>query len=113
MLRVSLVIAFLIGVGIASGSSFAQLSTRLLIKLIPPDFPTRVVMGPHWTIYLDGIIDDGAAERFAEEITKNGVNQGDVFLNSPGGNLLAGMKLGRLIRKHGLITHIAKYPFMG
>jgi len=108
MLRGSFVMAFLIGVRIAFGSSSAQSATKLLIKFIPPDFPTQVALGPHWTVYLDGIIDDDAAERFAEEIAKNGVNQGDVFLNSPGGNLLAGMKLGRLIRKHGLITHIAK-----
>ena len=32
-----------------------------------------------------------------------------VWLNSPGGNLFAGMQLGRIIRKHGAWTYIINY----
>ena len=32
-----------------------------------------------------------------------------LILNSPGGNLAGGLQLGRLIRKHGLNTHIASF----
>ena len=31
-----------------------------------------------------------------------------VYLNSPGGNLYAGMELGRVIRKNGLYTAVGK-----
>ena len=34
-----------------------------------------------------------------------------VALNSPGGNLYAGLELGRLIREAGLNTSVEKYPF--
>jgi len=56
-------------------------------------------------VYLDGTIDAGAPDRLsaALEETRGKVA---VWLNSPGGNLFAGMQLGRVIRKHGASTHI-------
>ena len=56
-------------------------------------------------VYLDGQIDAGAPGRLAEAL--RGVEgRVAIWLNSPGGNLFAGMQLGRLIRKHGASTHI-------
>src|SRR4029453_10003342 len=56
-------------------------------------------------LYLDGRIDAGAPERLTKALdTING--RIAIWLNSPGGNLFAGMQLGRVIRKHGASTHI-------
>jgi hypothetical protein len=56
-------------------------------------------------VYLDGRIDAGAPERLTKALeTING--RIAIWLNSPGGNLFAGMQLGRVIRKHGASTHI-------
>jgi hypothetical protein len=56
-------------------------------------------------VYLSGRIDDGAPGRLAKAL--RGVEgKIAVWLNSPGGNLFAGMQLGRMIRKHGASTHI-------
>jgi hypothetical protein len=56
-------------------------------------------------VYLDGRIDAGAPDRLstALEGVKGTIA---IWLNSPGGNLFAGMKLGRIIRQHGAETHI-------
>ena len=51
----------------------------------------------------------GSDERLKQFLLKNNVpNWSLLFLNSPGGNLLAGMKLGKVIRKWELFTHIGK-----
>jgi hypothetical protein len=56
-------------------------------------------------VYLDGRIDAGAPARLAQAL--EGVDgRIAIWLNSPGGNLFAGMQLGRVIRKHGASTHI-------
>ena len=59
-------------------------------------------------VYLDGPIDAGAPDRLTKAL--DGVNgKIAVWLNSPGGNLFAGMQLGRIIRTHGASTHIINY----
>ena len=59
-------------------------------------------------VYLDGRIDADAPRRLSEAL--EGVDgKIAVWLNSPGGNLFAGMELGRIIRAHGASTHIIDY----
>jgi hypothetical protein len=56
-------------------------------------------------VYLDGRIDVGAPDRLAKAL--GGIKgQIAIWLNSPGGNLFAGMQLGRVIREHGAWTYI-------
>ena len=56
-------------------------------------------------VYLDGRIDAGAPDRLSRAL--DGVKgKTAIWLNSPGGNLFAGMQLGRIIRRHGASTHI-------
>ena len=56
-------------------------------------------------VYLDGPIDAGAPGRLGAAL--DGINgQIAIWLNSPGGNLFAGMQLGRVIRKRGASTYI-------
>ena len=59
-----------------------------------------------WNIVLDGVIDSGAPARVAEALKMASSDGADVYINSPGGNLLAGMQIGRLIRRAGANTHI-------
>jgi hypothetical protein len=59
-------------------------------------------------VYLDGRIDADAPRRLGEAL--DGVEgKIAVWLNSPGGNLFAGMELGRIIRKRGASTHIVDH----
>jgi len=56
-------------------------------------------------VYLDGRIDAEAPERLTRAL--DGIKgRISIWLNSPGGNLFAGMQLGRVIREHGASTHI-------
>jgi hypothetical protein len=59
-------------------------------------------------VYLDGQIDPGAPDRLAKAL--EGIEgRIAIWLNSPGGNLFAGMQLGRLIREHGAWTYIVDF----
>jgi hypothetical protein len=59
-------------------------------------------------VYLDGRIDADAPRRLSEALV--GIDgKISAWLNSPGGNLFAGMELGRIIRAHGASTHIIDY----
>lgn len=58
-------------------------------------------------IYLYGTIDAGAADRFDALVRSGKVPPGsDVYLNSPGGDLHAGIALGRLFRAQSIATHL-------
>jgi hypothetical protein len=64
-----------------------------------------VAFGNTALVHLDGPIDAGAPDRLSGAL--DGVEGPTaIWLNSPGGNLYAGMQLGRVIRKHGASTHI-------
>ncbi len=55
---------------------------------------------------LDGEIDSSAAMRVEEVLKQVGSDGADVYVNSPGGNLLVGMQIGRMLRKAGVNTYI-------
>jgi hypothetical protein len=54
----------------------------------------------------EGAIDEGAATRLSEALTKNAPVE-EIWLSSPGGNALIGNEAGRLIRKAMIPTRIA------
>ena len=81
---------------------------HLRIRAIPPDEATWFVRGEHWTIYLDGTIDVGADERLARVIQEKGITAASVTLNSRGGDVAAGMGLGRVIRAAGFSTDVGQ-----
>ena len=54
----------------------------------------------------EGAIDEGAATRLGEALTKNAPIE-EIWLSSPGGNALIGNEAGRLIRKAMIPTRIA------
>lgn len=72
----------------------------------PPPKPAGI-FGTAWTIYANGEIDDDVAERFRGFLKQHRIPKGSsLVLNSPGGDILASMELGRLIREHALTVHI-------
>jgi hypothetical protein len=81
---------------------------RLRIRAVPPDEATRFVRGEHWTIFLDGPIDAGAADRLSEIIAAEGIDAASVYLNSRGGSLAAGVAIGRVIRASGFSTNVGR-----
>lgn len=89
----------------AAASSDAD---RLRIRAIAPDEATQFIRGEHWTIYLDGTIDAGAGERLARVIREKNIAAASVTLNSRGGDLAAGMGLGRVIRAAGFSTDVGR-----
>ena len=80
----------------------------LLIRVEPPDADKRAVSNTHWSVFLEGDIDPGAAERVRQELTPIGDDGADVYLDSPGGSLLDGVRIGDLLRTMGATTIIGK-----
>jgi hypothetical protein len=81
---------------------------RLRIRAVAPDEATQFVRGEYWTIFLDGPIDAGAADRLSEIIAAEGIDAASVYLNSRGGSLAAGVAIGRVIRASGFSTNVGR-----
>ncbi|MCG6203046.1 hypothetical protein LPW26_00220 [Rhodopseudomonas sp. HC1] len=81
----------------------------MFFEALRPDMVTILTGGLSWDIYATGEVDleDGQTLRrlLAEERIPDG---SDLFIDSPGGSLVGGMDLGRVIRAHGLTTHVGK-----
>lgn len=60
--------------------------------------------GCYWTS-AEGEITQDTPDKFRQYL-KNEKNPGRIILNSPGGNLFAGIELGRIIREFGMSTSI-------
>lgn len=63
------------------------------------------------TFVLDGVIEPGDADRFRAyyEETADGYRF-SVTLNSPGGSMAEGIRLGQLFRELGIHTYVVRYP---
>jgi hypothetical protein len=77
----------------------------------PPDAHYEEFMGDHaWRIFATGLIDANADKRLAALIASKGIPQGStLYLHSPGGSLVGGMSLGRVIRKNELRTFVGQF----
>jgi ATP-dependent protease ClpP protease subunit len=80
----------------------------LLLFVSTAAFGFSIEVVPPSTIVLEGPIDERAAQRLREEIARREMPTAMVILNSPGGLLLEGMALGRLIRELGYSTSVAR-----
>lgn len=78
-----------------------------MIVTVVPRSPSGAFSGTT-LVYLDGRIDADAPDRLAKALDRVD-GKVAIWLNSPGGNLFAGMQLGRVIRKHAASTHIIDY----
>jgi hypothetical protein len=89
----------------AKAAPTAHDGTSLNVVVVPP------AAAPHtapdrWTIYLDGYLDSDSASRVTAAISRYQIPAAQVYLNSPGGSLLAAMAIGRLLRSHGFDTAV-------
>jgi len=87
--------------------SFSQ-DSEMNITGRPPDTPIQI-FGNAWRIFLDGPITSNTPNKFEAYVIQNNIPANSlVYLNSPGGNLYAGMELGRLIRKFNFSVGVGK-----
>jgi hypothetical protein len=81
----------------------AEPQTPMTVKVVPRS--DSGVFRDTTLVYLDGRIDADAADRLSRAL--GGVKgKTAIWVHSPGGNLFAGMQLGRVIRTHGAWTYI-------
>ncbi|WP_157955123.1 hypothetical protein [Halomonas denitrificans] len=80
------------------------------IKVYPPDdLYTKVTGNPRLgTLFITGEITTDLAGEIAKIVEDLRLDGGSVVLNSPGGNLLAGIELGQVIRSSGLSTNVGR-----
>jgi hypothetical protein len=91
--------------GTAVTAPAADGSAGLSVVVVPPP-PATGTAANRWTIYLDGYLDSAAAARVAEAVARPEIQAARVYLNSPGGSLLAAMSIGRLLRERGFDTDV-------
>ena len=83
----------------------------LSITVVPPTPSKLTLLDYTHDVYLDGVIDENAPQRLYEAVEKIPVGVPiEFFLNSPGGNLYAGLMMGRIIRSVRGVTGIGKNP---
>lgn len=88
-------------------SPISRAEDKLSITYAETPKELRFFAGNGWTIFLDGVIDPEAGKRFSKFMAENDVPPSSmVVLNSPGGNLLAGLEIGRAIRRAELTTNV-------
>jgi len=102
-----------------SSSSSSENPEKMMFYVVPPLTPVEI-FGNSSTIYADGIIDADAPARLLRIIDQEHIkNNSQIYFNSSGGNLIAGMELGRIIRNKHFNSYIGKrsgrinYPFSG
>lgn len=82
---------------------------KLKITGVPPAKSLQFFAGTGWEIFLDGEIDNEADQRFANFLKTNAPDPySTVIFNSPGGNPLTAMKIGRMIRQNGFSVNVGR-----
>ena len=105
MARAGFLAALLLSIGGAGQPAIAAQAADTTAPMTVRVAPRSVAFEDTALVYLDGRIDAGAPARLSRALT--GITgKVTIWLNSPGGNLFAGMQLGRIIRAHGASTHI-------
>lgn len=82
----------------------------LAVRVYGPgsDFGARLLEDSSWTMSLKGEIDIGAPARVAAALREIAGQPVSAYISSPGGNLYAGMEIGRLLRKAGANTYVGE-----
>jgi hypothetical protein len=104
-------LSFVSGIALAGWLASGRGETLQSMKIYGHIPAVPSVLGPSdtWHIFADGVIDEGASDRLKKFLIDNGVpGDSSLYLNSNGGSLVEGMSLGRVIREHGLFTHIGR-----
>ncbi len=101
--------------GATHASSAAADDEPLAMEFVSPATSPQSgrATGERWAIYLNGRIDETAAERLRDELARRDLASASVYLNSPGGDLGQGMELGRVIRERGFSTYVGRQNGQG
>ena len=89
-------------------SPISGFASDLSIHVVPPSSYKIAMLNNHSDVFLEGEIDKQAAVRVKNVLTKLGDSTPNIYLDSPGGNLLAGMELGKVLRLASAHTNIGK-----
>jgi hypothetical protein len=101
--------ALLAWASVATSSAVGEgVYDTLRVEAVPPAGVADRSGDGRWTILLDGYIDALASNRLGALIAQQSITEADVYFNSPGGSLIAGMELGRLLRQLGFDAHVGK-----
>lgn len=96
--------SMLIAIGLVATTSWAAPMT----VTVAPRTEIDVLIEAPFEVYLDGDIDSTSPELLSKALESIGSANVSIIFNSLGGNLFAGMKLGRIIRKYGANTNIGR-----
>jgi hypothetical protein len=93
------------GQSVAGRTAQASLPDQLAIQVNDDRLTLTVAKAPQ--VYLYGVIDADAPRRVGALIDSRKIPPGsDIYLNSPSGDVAAGIALGRLFRAGGMTTHL-------
>lgn len=92
--------------GLASSEN-SQTATQII--LVPPGEDTRAALGEFWRVVIDGPIDANSGVVLEKLLRDSNVSAGIVYLNSPGGDVLASLAMGESIRERGLDTFVSRW----
>jgi len=91
--------------GAAPPAEHTQTASQMAIQLNNDKMTLAITKVPQ--IYLYGVIDAGAPQRFEALVRSGKIPSGsDIYLNSSSGDLRAGLALGRLFRAGSMVTHL-------
>lgn len=97
--------AFAAGAAAYKSASSSQSAGQLSIQVNDDRMTLAMAKVPQ--IYLYGVIDAGAPQRFAALVSAGKIPNGsDIYLNSTDGDVAAGLALGRLFRRGTMTTHL-------
>ena len=103
----SLVVCLLFSFG---GTATLSAQGEMQIRGEPPHPAVAMIMGNRWAIFLEGRIDSAAGERLKGYLeTKRVPRRSDLYIHSPGGSVLGGMELGRVIREYELSVSVSRF----
>lgn len=85
----------------------------LKIFVEPPDLIEVLSESNLWSIYIDGVIEPGAEDLVARAFDQIPKSPAKVYLNSPGGDFLTGVRIGRLLRSKSARTFVGRRPSAG
>ena len=104
--RVTLAIMLVCILSLANSLETAHSAEMFVLAPTEPTF----LGGTSSTIFIEGEINEETPKQLERVIESKKVDPYSfVVFNSPGGNLYAGMELGRVIRKYGLRTDIGRW----
>ncbi|HEX7374665.1 MAG TPA: hypothetical protein VF277_06795 [Steroidobacteraceae bacterium] len=101
-----LIILLLVTCTTAAAPPTTEAPLFLQMVAVSPEAGASPPFDQHWSIFLDGIIDDGAPSRLERFLDRRDVAGAVVYLNSPGGSLTAAMELGRILRAAKFEAHV-------